>query len=275
MSIETSLPGGGASPISPVGVTGLVGITGPIGITGQLGVTIGNFPSSFGASISNWQSNFGITGGAFFGITGLVGITGSIGVSVSNTNFGVTGALGVSVSNFPSAFGVTGQLGVSISNTGLGVTFPFFTTGTTGALGVSVSNFPTFFSIGATLGKTPIFKTGALTTLGTSAAQNIFSYTVSGGKNFFMEAYNFQARFSTLQLLSGITNLGFAMLQSPAGTTLTIHTFFGGNTADVDRDGFSFAEPITFAQSSIINMCVSPNVSLSVVWIGNLIGYER
>jgi len=129
---------------------------------------------------------------------------------------------------------------------------------------------PFSVSVGTSAGKTIIGKTGTLVTTATTADQVILTYTVTGGKTFYLEGFDWAV--GATALAHADTDFGNISLETPSGTK--IQTWFARGAG---RDSFvrSVPEPLPIASGTVIRLVVTPSSTTSFTWVGNLIGYEK
>ena len=134
-----------------------------------------------------------------------------------------------------------------------------------GSIAVSVA--------GATL-KTPVLKTGQLTTTAVTANQAILSYTVTAGKTLFLEYLDIQARLTAVSATASI--LGTVTV-SIAGVVVFTGEFVNPTTSDAGSQSIRLmmGEPIPLAAGTTIVVQVTPAAVTSMRWTSNLGGYEK
>jgi hypothetical protein len=151
----------------------------------------------------------------------------------------------------------------------------------TGTPNVSVTNTPTVniaagqsVSLGTATSKTNVLKTGSLTTTAVTADQVVLTYTVTGGKTFYLEYFCVQSRLTAVSATASI--LGAASLETPSGTKVFTETFVNATTSAIDRfNCLVFAEPIPVAAAAVVRVVTTPAATTSMLWIGNFGGYEK
>lgn len=290
--------------VNPVGITGLVGLTGTVGVTFTgitllnpylgvtfTGVSILNFPASFGVSVSNFPLGFGASISNFPASFGVSVSNVGFGASVTNTGFGASvtnTGFGASITN--TGLGVTfPQLGVTFQATGLGVTFPplgvtfqaiglgvtFVQNGSIGITGFIGITGTQLHCLGTTLGKSVVFKTFSVTTGATTAGATVcvFPATINASTTFFMQGYEVSGSYATATAVAVF--IGTMSLQSPPGTTLTLHRINNLSSGGVDRASYTYAEPMFFGASTTVQLVVNPGNTNLIQWTGNIWGYQK
>jgi hypothetical protein len=137
-------------------------------------------------------------------------------------------------------------------------------------VGVSMSNIVT---LGDT-NKTVQMKTGQLTTTAVTANQIALTYTVTVGKNLFLEYIDIQARLTAVSATSSV--LGTAVLQIN-GVSVYTATFVNPTTSDQGSQAVRlfFSEPVPIPSAQAIAVLVTPAAATSMLWTANFGGYER
>jgi hypothetical protein len=131
---------------------------------------------------------------------------------------------------------------------------------------------PADVDIGTGYGKTNLNKTGALTTTAVTANQVLLTYTVTAGKTFFISALEIEARLTVLSATASI--LG-ACSWRIGGVAQNTFNFTNQTISAVDRAMLIPAAPIFVAGGTVIDMVCTPAATTSMLWQGNLMGYEK
>jgi hypothetical protein len=136
----------------------------------------------------------------------------------------------------------------------------------------AASNTPTgVVSLGNTLGKTNVLKTGNLASSAVTADQVILTYTVTSGKTFYLEYFDFSARLTTFATTA--TFFGAASLETPSGTKVyTIDLSGAGATQWIGQD---LSEPIAIAAGTVVRVVCTPSATTAFTWKANFGGYEK
>lgn len=129
---------------------------------------------------------------------------------------------------------------------------------------------PFSVSIGTSTGKSIIGKTGTLVTIATTADQVILTYTVTLGKTFYLEGFDWAVGKTALDHADG--DYGLVSLENPLG--LKLQTWFARG-AGTDSFSRSLPEPLPIPSGTVIRLVVTPSVATSLTWVANLIGYEK
>jgi len=129
-------------------------------------------------------------------------------------------------------------------------------------------------SLGTAAGKTAILKTGQLTTTAVTANQSVLTYTVTAGKNLFLEYIDIQARLTAVSATASI--LGTFIIQI-GGVTVYTATFVNPTTSDAGSQSirFQISEPIPVSAGTAISFLVTPAAVTSMLWTANFGGYEK
>lgn len=127
-------------------------------------------------------------------------------------------------------------------------------------------------SLGTSIGKTLVMKVGSATTTSASADQVLLTYTVTGGKTFYLEYFDVACRLTTFAATA--TNFGDASLESPASTKLYTQ-IISGTGVTPSPIGQILAEPIPIAAGTVIRIVCTPSTTTSYLWRANLGGYEK
>lgn len=124
--------------------------------------------------------------------------------------------------------------------------------------------------LGVSSGKTTIGKTATLVTSSNSNDQVILTYTVTAGKTFYLEGFDWKTAKTTVDTTAA--TYGTISLETPSGTK--IQTWIA---RDAGTDSFArfFAEPLPIPAGAIIRFVVTPANNTSYTWVTNLIGYEK
>ena len=143
----------------------------------------------------------------------------------------------------------------------------------TGDLGVA-SQSSQGVSIGSTVNKAVVMQTGTLVTTAVTANQVMLTYTVTAGKNLFIEYIDIQSRLTVPSATA--TVLGPVIMQMN-GITVYTTGFVNPTTSDSGSQTvrLSFSEPIPLAASLVIRFLVTPAAATSMTWIANFAGYEK
>ncbi len=122
--------------------------------------------------------------------------------------------------------------------------------------------------------KTSVLKTGTLVTTAITAGQTIVTYTVSAGKNFYLDYLDIQGRLTAVSATASI--LG-AVTLSIGGVPSHTSSFVNPTTSDAGSQAvrISFSEPIPISTGTVVSLTVTPNAVTSMTWIGNFGGFER
>jgi hypothetical protein len=129
-------------------------------------------------------------------------------------------------------------------------------------------------SLGNSLGKTAVLKTGSLTTTAVTADQVVLTYTVTGGKTFYLEYVEGHGRLTTLSATAVI--LGTLSIETPSGTKVITHSLVNGTTEFEDQvPVYHFSEPIPIAAAAVIRCVTTPAAATSTLWVCNFGGYEK
>jgi hypothetical protein len=126
-------------------------------------------------------------------------------------------------------------------------------------------------TIGSAQGKTIVMQSGSLASAATTADQVVKTYTVTGGKTFFLEYADTEARLTTFAATA--TNFGNCSLESPAGTKLYTQMYAGPGVSG--QNILNFSEPQPIASGVVIRIVCTPAAATAMTWIGNFGGYER
>jgi len=113
-------------------------------------------------------------------------------------------------------------------------------------------------------------KTGTLVTTAITADQIILTYTVTAGKTFYLEGFDWSVGKTGIDHAD--SDYGNVSLELPSG--VKIQTWFARGSG---KDGFSrsIPEPLSIAAGTVIRLVVTPSSTTSMTWVGNLIGYEK
>ncbi len=146
--------------------------------------------------------------------------------------------------------------------------------GTTSNLLKVASDGSISVSLGTAAGKTAVLKTGQLTTAATTANQVVLSYTVTAGKNLFLEYIDLQARLTVVSATASI--LGTFIIQI-GGVTVYTGTFNNPTTSDAGSQSirFTISEPIPVSAGAVISFLTTPAANTSMLWTANFGGYEK
>ena len=120
---------------------------------------------------------------------------------------------------------------------------------------------------------TLVMKPGSLTTAGTGVDQVVSTYTVTSGKNFYLQYYQIEANLSVLSALA--SSIGNISLESPAGTKLITNTLINATVSLTPINKIEFAQPMLIPGGTVIRVVCTPAVSTSIVWNANFGGYEK
>lgn len=127
--------------------------------------------------------------------------------------------------------------------------------------------------LGSSTGKTNILKTGSITTTAVTADQVVLTYTVTGGKTFYVEYVCFNVRLTTLSATASI--LGTESLETPSGTKVYTDTYTNPTTSHIEPNCVYFGEPIAVAAAAVIRCVTTPAATTSMLWLCNFGGYEK
>lgn len=131
-------------------------------------------------------------------------------------------------------------------------------------------------SLGSTTGKTLIAKTGTLTTTSKTAGQSILSYTATSGRILYITGGDIQASATSFLAINGPLDMGTVTLETPSGTVISSYTVMASSTVPVYSIELPrMFEPIFVPAPALIRCLVTPNTTIAVRWICNLIGYEK
>lgn len=126
--------------------------------------------------------------------------------------------------------------------------------------------------IGVSDGKSNVNKTGALTTTATTANQTVLTYTVTSGKTYFVEAIEIETRLTTLSATASILGTCSWTISGVAQNTFN---FTNHTVEEVDRVVLSPAAPIGVASGTVVSVVCTPAATTSMLWQGNVMGYEK
>ena len=142
-----------------------------------------------------------------------------------------------------------------------------------GDLGVA-SQSSAGVSIGSVVNKAVVMQTGTLVTTAVTANQIILTYTVTAGKNLFIEYIDIQSRFT---VPSAVASLLGPVIMQMNGITVYTTGFVNPTTFDSGSQTvrLSFSEPIPLAAGLVIRFLVTPAAATSMTWIANFAGYEK
>jgi hypothetical protein len=142
---------------------------------------------------------------------------------------------------------------------------------TTLAAQASASSSPTgVVSLGNSLGKTNVLKTGALASSATTANQVVLTYTVTSGKTFYLEYFDFVARLTTYATTA--TLFGSISLRIGGTAVYTTDIFHAGAMQPIQ---ITLSEPIAVASGTVIDVVCTPSASTAFSWKANFGGYEK
>jgi len=128
-------------------------------------------------------------------------------------------------------------------------------------------------SLGNVDSKTVIGKTGTLVTTAVTADQVVLTYTVTGGKTFYLQELEAGGYQTNLPNTDSPVFLGTLSLENPSGTKLiTENIVYGIQFASIEK---AFAEPIPFAAGTVLRVVVTPAAYVSFTWRANFLGYEK
>jgi hypothetical protein len=142
--------------------------------------------------------------------------------------------------------------------------------------GVATSSPSGVFSIGNTTGKTLVGKTGTLTTTAKTAGQVVLTYTATAGKILYVTGANLEASATSFLAINGSLDMGTLVFETPSGTVISSFSVMASSVqptffAELPR----MQEPIFIPGSTLIRCLVTPNTTIAVRWICNLVGYEK
>jgi hypothetical protein len=142
-----------------------------------------------------------------------------------------------------------------------------------GDLGVA-SQSSNGVSIGSTVNKTVVMKTGSLVTTAVTANQSILAYTVTAGKNLFIEYIDISGRLTAPSATASV--LGTAIIQM-AAVTVYASGFVNPTTSDAGSQTvrITFPEPVPLAAGLVLGFLVTPAAATSMTWTANFAGYEK
>jgi len=122
--------------------------------------------------------------------------------------------------------------------------------------------------------KTAVLKTSQLTTTAVTANQSILAYTVTAGKNFFLEYIDLQGALTAVSATASV--LGTVIVQV-AGVTVYTGRFVNPTTSDAGSQSIRLmmGEPIPLPAGTVIAILVTPAATTSMAWTANLGGYEK
>jgi hypothetical protein len=126
-------------------------------------------------------------------------------------------------------------------------------------------------SLGNSLGKANVLKTGTLATSAVTADQVVLTYTVTTGKTFYLEYFDFIARLTTYAATA--TLFGTISLETPSGTKVyTTELFHAGAMSPVQ---ITFSEPVAVPSAAVIRVVCTPAAVTAMTWRANFGGYEK
>jgi hypothetical protein len=127
-------------------------------------------------------------------------------------------------------------------------------------------------TLGNSIGKSVVMKTGTITTTTATANQVVLTYTVTAGKTFYLEYFDFNNRLTSLPGNNNPVVLGTIALETPSGTQVyikdSIHNIYSPSTP-------TLAEPIPIAAGVVIRVTCTPAATSSTIWRANFGGYEK
>lgn len=126
-------------------------------------------------------------------------------------------------------------------------------------------------TLGSNVGKTVVSKTGTLASSATTADQVVVTYTVTAGKTFYIQYFDFTARLTTFAATA--TNFGDCSLESPAGTKL--YTMMNASAGAPAQVRVVTAEPLPIGSGVVVRIVCTPSAVTAFTWRGNLVGFER
>lgn len=122
-----------------------------------------------------------------------------------------------------------------------------------------------------TTGRTVIGKTGSLVTTAVTADQVILTYTVTGGKTFYLEYFRVDTRLTSFATTA--TYFGMTSLENPSGTKLITQMQAGAGITIIPP--IDFTEPIPIGAGTVIRVVCTPSSTTSYTWQANFGGYEK
>lgn len=135
---------------------------------------------------------------------------------------------------------------------------------------IAADQSPFSVSIGTSSGKTIVGKTGTLVSVAVLADQVILTYTVTLGKTFYLEGFDWSVGKTGIDHADA--DYGLVSLETPLGAKLQTWFARGAGTASFSR---SLPEPLPIPAGTVIRLVVTPSIATSLTWLGNLIGYEK
>lgn len=126
-------------------------------------------------------------------------------------------------------------------------------------------------SLGNPEGKTNIGLSGSVATSAVTADQVVKTYSVTSGKNLFLQYFDVAAKLGTYA--STATDFGTCSLESPAGTKL--YSVLVANGGAPLQQGRIFPEPLVISSGVVVRIVCTPAASTAFVYQANIGGYER
>jgi hypothetical protein len=127
-------------------------------------------------------------------------------------------------------------------------------------------------TLGNSVGKSTVNKTGSLTTIATTVDQVVLTYTVTAGKTFYLQYFNFGHRLTALPGNNNPILIGTIALETPSGTKLYTKDCVHPN---YDVPCPELAEPLPIAAGTVIRVVCTPAATSSTLWRANFGGYEK
>lgn len=136
------------------------------------------------------------------------------------------------------------------------------------AANTSLDVIETFITV-----KTPVMKTGQLTTVLVTPDQVVLAYTVTLLKTFYLSYLRMKGRFTAPDGNPNPQLLGSISLETSLATKVITEDASGlGSFWDVV---FSFPEPIPIPSASLVRVVATPSSTRSRLWTASLGGVEK
>lgn len=195
-----------------------------------------------------------------------VEIAGSV---IVNGTVGISGTVPISALALPLPLGAATETTLAAINTKTPVLGQALMAVSSPVV-IASDQSPFSVSIGTSAGKTLVGKTGLLVSTSVLADQIILTYTVTLGKTFYLEGFDWSVGKTGIDHAD--SDYGLVSLENPLG--LKLQTWFarGAGTASFSR---SLPEPLPIPSGTVIRLVVTPSIANSLTWLGNLIGYEK